>query len=89
MSKDSFNSQGLYWTDESVNLILPSDTGASVYYITNSYNSIIGNVASGGWAGFAFPNLPKPVKLSQNYKNGQFTPSSRPLIAFKGNTAHR
>jgi hypothetical protein len=41
-----------------------------------------------GWAGFAFPNLPNPVKLNQNYGNGQFTPMARPLLAFQGNTAH-
>ena len=75
--------------NESPQLILPSDTGAAVFYITDASNRFIGNVASGGWAGFAFPNLPKPVKLHQTYLGGKFVPMSRPLLEFKGNVAHR
>ena len=36
---------------------------ASGFYITNPYNDFVGNAASGGWAGFAMPSLPSPVKL--------------------------
>jgi hypothetical protein len=35
--------------------ILPADRAAAGFYITNAFNSIIGNAASGGWAGFSFP----------------------------------
>jgi len=83
-----FGSQTLFWVNELPTMILPSDSGAGVFYITNAYNRFIGNAASGGWAGYAFPNLPKPVKLHQNYKNGKFTPMSRPTLEFKGNVAH-
>lgn len=47
---------------QSANLLVPADTSASGFYISNAYNDIIGNAASGGWSGFAFPNLPKPVR---------------------------
>jgi hypothetical protein len=43
------------------NLFLPADTSASGFYILNAANSFIGNAASGGWAGFAFPNAVGPV----------------------------
>jgi hypothetical protein len=84
-----FDSQELFWVTENPDMILPSDSTASVFYITNSYNYFLGNSASGGWSGFAFPNLPKPVKLHENYKSGLFSPMSRPLALFKGNVAHR
>lgn len=87
-TEEWFYSQGLFWVTENPDMILPSDSTAAVFYITNAYNRFLGNAASGGWAGFAFPNLPKPVKLHQNYKNGKFTPSARPLLQFKGNSAH-
>ena len=86
---DYFDSQYLYWVTETPNMILPSDSAASIYYITNAHNNFLGNAASGGWAGFSFPNLPNPVKLNQNYLGGLFTPSSRTTLVFKGNTAHR
>ena len=37
-------------------LIVPADTSAAGFYFLNGYNTIIGNAASGGWTGFAFPN---------------------------------
>lgn len=43
--------------------MLSDDIAASPYYFTNSYVKIIGNAASGGWAGYSFPNLAKPVGL--------------------------
>ena len=46
---------------QTVDLLLPADVTASGFYITNANNSIIGNAASGGWAGFALPVLPRPV----------------------------
>ena len=38
-------------------LLIPSDIAASGFYISNAYNRVIGNAASGGWAGFGFPNF--------------------------------
>jgi hypothetical protein len=84
----NFDSQVLFWVDEEANMILPSDSAASCFYITNPHNYFIGNAASGGWAGFSFPNLPSAVKLHENYRNGIFTPMARPLLQFKGNSAH-
>ena len=50
---ESFGARGALWTTEGPNLILPSDVGASVYYITNAYNYFLGNAASGGKARYA------------------------------------
>ena len=69
-------------------LTLPADVAASGFYITNVRNEVIGNAASGGWAGFAFPNLPGPIGLHRGEK---MRPSSVvPLDGNKldGNTAH-
>ena len=71
--------------DQSDDLRLPADVTASGFYITNAHNYLVGNAASGGWAGFAFPELPTPVKLHRGVVK---TPSARPLLAFDGNTAH-
>eukprot|EP00957_Ditylum_brightwellii_P046653 3540716-Ditylum_brightwellii.AAC.1 len=49
------------------------------------HNNIIGNAASGGWAGFAFPTLHQP--LGPN-KNVNMRPSSRTSLIIDGNTAH-
>lgn len=82
--------QQLFDVVESPSLILPSDTSASCFYITNAYNRFIGNGGSGGWSGAAFPNLPAPVKVSGQYGGGggRFRPKDRPLLEFKGNTFH-
>ena len=73
----------VYQTDD---LLLPADVTASGFYITNANNSIIGNAASGGWAGFALPELPRPVMAHR--AQSDVTPSSRTFLAFDGNTAH-
>lgn len=72
-------------TNENADFPLPADSAAAGFYITNAYNTIIGNAASGGWAGFSFPNLPTPIKLSRSW--GVF-PEKRPTLKFLGNTAH-
>jgi len=69
----------------SADLILPADGAASGFYITNAYNTFIGNAASGGWAGFSFPNLPKPIGLSRAVP---MVPQARPTYIFRSNTAH-
>jgi hypothetical protein len=69
-------------------LTLPADVTAAGFYITNIRNEIRGNAASGGWAGFAFPNLPQPLGP---HRNLNMRPSSAvPLDGNKidGNTAH-
>ncbi|KAI9015919.1 G8 domain-containing protein [Hyaloraphidium curvatum] len=83
---DSYWSQGAPWADESPSLILPSDVAAGVFYGGNAYNSFLGNAASGGWAGFAFPTLERPVKLHANVQG--FSPGTRPFLLFRGNSAH-
>ena len=70
---------------QSQNLILPADVTASGYYLTNLHNDIIGNAASGGWAGFALPILHSPIGAS---KNVNIRPGNRLTKTFDGNTAH-
>jgi hypothetical protein len=84
-NQDSFWQQTLDWTSASDSLIVPTDITASAFYITNAYNIFIGNAASGGWGGFSFPQLSKPILLHQNVN---MDPSSRPILKFDGNTAH-
>lgn len=48
-------------------------------------NNIIGNVASGGWAGFAFPTLREPLGPSR-FTN--MRPSAQRSKTIDGNTAH-
>ena len=74
--------------DSSTNLLLPADSTASGFYVTNARNTIVGNAASGGWAGFAFPTLPNAIKLHRTYGNANFDPSSRDVLRFEGNSAH-
>jgi len=69
----------------SATLTLPADVSASGFYITNVRYNIIGNAASGGWSGFAFPSLVRPVGL---YRNLNIRPSSRLALIIDGNTAH-
>eukprot|EP01125_Pyxidicula_operculata_P011859 TRINITY_DN387_c1_g1_i6.p1 TRINITY_DN387_c1_g1~~TRINITY_DN387_c1_g1_i6.p1 ORF type:complete len:1531 (+),score=219.74 TRINITY_DN387_c1_g1_i6:402-4994(+) len=78
------NQEGDQFVEDSTALV-PSDHAAASFYITNAYNIFIGNAASGGWAGFAFPTLSKPISIS---RNEPIVPHSRPLILFEGNTAH-
>ena len=70
---------------QSVDRILPADSTASAFYITNVHNNIIGNVASGGWAGFAFPILQEPIGASHT---DTFRPSAVTGKILDGNTAH-
>jgi len=65
-------------------LLKPQVTAAG-YYITNLRNNIIGNAASGGWAGFAFPVLHSPIGA---HKNVNIRPADRLALTIDGNTAH-
>jgi len=71
--------------EQSNTLTLPADVTASGFYITNIQNNVIGNTASGGWAGFAFPNLPTPVGVSRQVN---VRPSSALPLTLDGNSAH-
>jgi hypothetical protein len=71
---------------ESPDLKLPADVSASGFYITNVQNNVVGNAASGGWAGFAFPNLLEPMGLSRG--TVKMRPSSARPLTIDGNTAH-
>ena len=69
--------------DQTDDLLNPADVTASGFYVTNAQNTLVGNAASGGWAGFAFPNLPFAIKL---HKSAGFVPMSRDLLRFEGYT---
>ncbi|GAM17885.1 hypothetical protein SAMD00019534_010600 [Acytostelium subglobosum LB1] len=74
------------YINQTASLTQPADAAAGCYYITNAYNTIIGNAASGGWASYSFPNLQFPVG---NYRNRtDIKPESRVTLKFDGNTAH-
>ncbi|KAJ9457876.1 hypothetical protein DIPPA_28034 [Diplonema papillatum] len=66
--------------------IQPADHSAAGFYFSNAYNRIIGNVASGGWSGFGFPGLPKPIGVYASKTD--LEPQSRPLLEFRGNVVH-
>ncbi|GKZ00869.1 hypothetical protein MPSEU_001038600 [Mayamaea pseudoterrestris] len=68
-----------------VELTNPADVAASGFYIPNVHNNIIGNAASGGWAGFAFPVLDTPLGL---HKKVMLRPGSANGLTIDGNTAH-
>ena len=63
----------------------PADAGAAGFYVSNPNNDLIGNAASGGVSGFAYPVLPKPIGVSRNVN---IVPSARPWGLFQGNSAH-
>jgi hypothetical protein len=66
-------------------LTQPADITASGFYISNAYNTVINNAASGGWAGFTFPHLKRPIGSNAN---ARMSPAQRPVLAFDGNSAH-
>ena len=70
---------------QSINRILPADSTSSAFYITNLNNDIVGNSASGGWAGFAMPTLREPLGPSRSQT---FRPSAQLSRTIDGNTAH-
>jgi len=70
---------------QSKDLILPADVTASGFYLTNLHNDIFGNAASGGWSGFAMPNLQSPIGA---HRNVNMRPGNRLTKILDGNTAH-
>lgn len=77
--------QGTDIKRQSLDLLLPADATASGFYITNVHNHLIGNAASGGWAGFAFPLLDTPIGPSRDVN---LKPTWRTELTIDGNTAH-
>lgn len=86
---------------ETAGLRQPADSTASGFYISNAHNYVYGNAASGGWSGYAFPQLDAPIGeyrpgggmnpntiLPQNIRLGALNPGERPVLEFDGNTAH-
>ena len=65
---------------------VPADHTASCFYIANVHNNVVGNAASGGWAGLQFPVLPEPVDPTLRY-NG-VVPKDRPALLISGNSVH-
>lgn len=80
---DSGQRTPIYKKSDTLNL--PADVSAGGFYISNVHNYVIGNAASGGWAAFAFPNLPTPVGLSRDV---DIRPSSALPLTIDGNSAH-
>ncbi|RMZ52666.1 hypothetical protein APUTEX25_000785, partial [Auxenochlorella protothecoides] len=76
---------GVTLTTSGTGLENPSDSSAAGFYITNPYNTLTNNAASGGYSGFFYPVLPAPIGLS---RSTQLVPSQRPLLKFDSNTAH-
>ncbi|KAJ9466796.1 hypothetical protein DIPPA_34120 [Diplonema papillatum] len=88
---DPFTGEVFYEADDpggltSGKMVQPADSTACGFYFSNSYNTIIGNVASGGWSGFGFPGLPLPI--GNFASTTDFEPQSRPMKRFYGNVAH-
>lgn len=67
---------------------IPADAAASGFYISNAYNYVSHNAASGGWAGFHFPVLPEPADATIRFRTPLVEPSKRPVLVFSGNSAH-
>lgn len=67
-------------------LKVPADRTASGFYISNVYNTVIGNAASGGWAGMQLPVFPQPIDPTLRF-NG-VVPKDRPTLLISGNSVH-
>ncbi len=86
-----YGDQNGEYFEQSAGLVIPADTSASGFYALNANNRWIGNAASGGWAGFAFPNAPAATgnfKGIRTTNDNPYAPMSRPLLEFRGNSAH-
>uniref|UniRef100_A0A7S3L0I4 G8 domain-containing protein n=1 Tax=Amphora coffeiformis TaxID=265554 RepID=A0A7S3L0I4_9STRA len=70
---------------EEEKLAFPPDTSASAFFLPNAWNTVVGNVAVGGWAGFHSPNMKTPLN---SFREWDWSPSTRPALLWDGNTAH-
>ena len=68
---------------ENPDLLLPADITASGFYITNMHNYVIGNSASGGWSGYAFPVLPSALGA---HRDLDYSPREKVSLEIDGNT---
>jgi len=73
-------------SEQTERILVPADHTASGFYISNAHNYIIGNAASGGWAGLNFPVLPEPADKTLRF-NG-VVPKDRPALSITGNSVH-
>eukprot|EP00798_Chlamydomonas_sp_ICE-L_P010644 gene10644-12323_t len=80
------NSQSGSLTVESNEVAQPADAAASGFYAANPNNAFLKNAASGGFSGFNFPRVDRPIR-DFRYRN-DFFPFTRPLKLFDQNTAH-
>ncbi len=69
---------------QSADMANPADRAAAGFYITNGNNTIMGNAASGGFAGYSLPNLPKAINGSAE----RIYPINYGAFHFDGNSAH-
>ena len=79
--------QTFFDVSASSKLAVPVDVAASPFYISNLYNNVTGNAASGGWSGFAFPSLEEVIGDQKGY-NDAYIPMDRPSLSIDGNSAH-
>ena len=68
------------------NISVPADHTASGFYISNAQNYVVGNAASGGWAGLQLPVLPEPIDPALRF-NG-VVPKDRMALLISGNSVH-
>ena len=80
-----FTGQFLHDVPQTNTLLNPADVAAGPFYITNAFNTFVGNAASGGWAGYSFPGLSQPLDAN---RNKGMVPRKQRLLKFDGNTAH-
>ena len=81
----SSSQKTIFTTDD---LVIPADTAASAYYVSNAYNNFIGNIGSGGWSVFSFINMKTPLGKYLGEDYGNLNPYNRPTMEFNGNIAH-
>lgn len=61
----------LHWPrPQTPDRIEPTDATASGFYIPNPNNALKNNAASGGWSGFNYPRLEKPVGVRHSRFGG-------------------
>lgn len=85
-SVDALNTYGQegFTLIESPEFSNPADRAAAGFYITNGNNYVIGNAASGGFAGYSLPNLPEALGGSAD----RVLPINYGMSHFDGNSAH-
>jgi hypothetical protein len=82
LAKLAVPTQAGFTLNASKALTNPADRAAAGFYLPNGNNYVFGNAASGGFAGFAFPNLPAPIG------GGESVPLEAPISFFDGNSVH-